>query len=166
MFSLGATLRNEQTVGEKSLFHSKWPGEFVSVNAACLRQAPYTSLRDGRVRMESINEMGQMVRVRHGYQIQYADPLSVRAGEGLTVGRADNDFPGWRWCRGTDGRQGWVPVEFLSSQESQTTILQDYSARELHVVAGEEVTVEDTRHGWLLVRNVKGDRGWIPADCL
>jgi uncharacterized protein YgiM (DUF1202 family) len=116
--------------------------------------------------MESINEMGQTVQVRRGYQIQYANPITVRAGESLTVGRADDDSPGWRWCRAADGRQGWVPVELLSSEEPDTTILKDYSARELQVVPGEEVTVEDVRHGWLLVRNVKGDCGWIPADCV
>ena len=117
-------------------------------------------------RIESINEMRQTAQVRHGYQIQYADPISVRAGESLTVGRVDNDFPGWRWCRAADGRQGWVPVEFLSSEEPQTTILKDYSASELQVAPGEEVTVEDARHGWLLVRNVKGECGWIPGECL
>jgi len=46
----------------------------------------------------------------------------------------------------------------------QANILQDYSARELQVQAGEDVVVEDARHGWVLVRNVKGERGWIPAD--
>jgi SH3-like domain-containing protein len=116
--------------------------------------------------MGSINEMGQTVQIRRGYQIQYADPITVRAGESLTVGRVDDDSPSWRWCRAPDGRQGWVPVEFLSSEEPQTTILKDYSARELQVVPGEEVTVEDARHGWLLVRNVNGERGWIPAGCL
>ena len=110
--------------------------------------------------------MGQTVQLRHGYEIQYADPVSVRAGESLAVGRVDNDCPGWRWCRAADGRQGWVPGEFLSSVEPQTTILKDYSARELQVFPGEEVTIEDARHGWLLVRNVKGDCGWIPGECL
>lgn len=109
--------------------------------------------------------MRQTVQVRRGYQVQYADPISVRAGEILTVGRVDNNNPGWRWCRAADGRQGWVPVEFLSNEEPQTTILKDYSALELEVVPGEEVTVEDARHDWLLVRNMKGDCGWIPGEC-
>jgi len=110
--------------------------------------------------------MGKTVHVRRGYQIRYSDPITVRAGESLTVGKVDDDSPGWRWCEAADGRQGWVPVEFLSTEEPQATIVKDYSARELQVVPGEEVTIADTRHGWLLVRNVKGDCGWIPADCL
>ena len=98
--------------------------------------------------------------------MQYANPLIVRAGENLTVGRADDAFPSWRWCKAADGRQGWVPVEFLSGQGPQATMVTDYSAVELPVIAGEEVTVEDTRHGWLLVRKADGSCGWIPADRL
>ena len=90
--------------------------------------------------------------------------FNAHAGESLTIRRADDEFPDWRWCRALDGREGWVPVELLSSEEPETVILQDYSARELQVQAGEDVVVEDARHGWVLVRNVKGERGWIPAD--
>jgi len=116
--------------------------------------------------MESMSGIGQRVQVRLGHDVQYANPITVEAGENLRVGRADDDFPGWRWCRAADGRQGWVPVELLSSEEPQATTLKDYSARELQVIPGEEVTVEDARHGWLLVRKANGDCGWIPADRL
>jgi len=116
--------------------------------------------------MESMSGIGQRVQVRLGHDVQYANPITVEAGENLRVGRADDDFPGWHWCRAADGRQGWVPVELLSSEEPQATTLKDYSARELQVIPGEEVTVEDARHGWLLVRKANGDCGWIPADRL
>jgi hypothetical protein len=116
--------------------------------------------------MGHMNTAGQKVQVKLGYDVQYANPLIVRAGENLRVGRADDEFPGWQWCTAADGRQGWVPVEFLSGERPQATIVKDYSARELRVIPGEEVTVEDVRHGWLLVRKVNGDRGWIPADRL
>ncbi len=43
-------------------------------------------------------------------------------------------------------------------------MMQDYSARELTVQPGEEVVIEEARHGWLLVRNAQGERGWIPAS--
>jgi uncharacterized protein YgiM (DUF1202 family) len=109
-------------------------------------------------------ENGQKMRITRPYEVQYADPITAHAGESLTIRRADDEFPGWRWCRALDGREGWVPVELLSSEEPETVILQDYSARELQVQAGEDVVVEDARHGWVLVRNVKGERGWIPAD--
>jgi len=62
-----------------------------------------------------------------------------------------------------DARDGSL-TELLSHEGTESTILQDYSARELEVHTGEEVVTEDDRHGWLLVRNVSGERGWIPAD--
>jgi SH3-like domain-containing protein len=114
--------------------------------------------------MRSMKLVGQRVQVSLPYDVQYKDPIDLRAGESLAIGRTDDDFPGWRWCRASDGREGWVPIELLSSEGSQGFILQDYCARELQVRSGEDVLVEDARHGWLLVRNMKGERGWIPAD--
>jgi SH3-like domain-containing protein len=104
------------------------------------------------------------VRVRREYVVQYPDPLTVAAGTRVIVGRDDEEYPGWKWCKAPDGREGWIPVELLSNDDAQRIVLCDYSARELAVRPGEEVSVEDSRHGWLLVRNTHGERGWIPAS--
>ena len=98
------------------------------------------------------------------YKPQYPDPLNVKAGAKVKVGGEDSEFPGWKWCKATDGREGWVPIELLSENGLEATVIQDYSARELAVEPGEEVTIEDSRHNWLLVRNANGERGWIPAS--
>ncbi len=104
-------------------------------------------------------------RIIREYTPQYPNPLSVLAGESVSVGREDDEFPGWKWCRASSGLEGWVPVEFLSdASATETTVLCDYSSRELAVQPGEEVTVEDSRYEWLLVRNNRGERGWIPAS--
>jgi SH3-like domain-containing protein len=108
--------------------------------------------------------MSQKASIIRGYSPQYADPIHVAAGERVFVGREDPEFPGWKWCRGPDGREGWVPVELLSDTTGDARVLSDYSARELAVMPGEEVAVEDARHDWLLARNKKGKRGWIPAS--
>ena len=124
------------------------------------------------------------VRVTRPYQIQYPDPLRVAAGDRVSVGNQQREFPGWKWCKAVDGRAGWVPVELLlddSADASATTgsaaaataavstapeaiLLRDYSAAELAVQPGEEVMIEDARHGWLLVRNARGEGGWIPQS--
>ena len=54
--------------------------------------------------------------------------------------------------------------ELLSEDGAEATIIEDYSAQELAVLPGEEVTVDSARHEWLLVRNAQGERGWIPAS--
>jgi SH3-like domain-containing protein len=98
------------------------------------------------------------------YQPQYAQPLEVAAGDKLIVGREDDEFPGWKWCRAANGREGWVPKELLSQQDTEAIALENYSSRELAVESGEEVELEQERHEWLLVRNASGARGWIPAS--
>jgi len=108
----------------------------------------------------------QKVRITRHYTVQYSNPISVAAGERVKVGHEDQDFPGWMWCKAMDGRESWVPIELLSkgNEGDEAMILQDYSARELDVERGEEVIVEDSRHDWLLVRNARGECGWIPAS--
>lgn len=112
-----------------------------------------------------MEQLPRKTRIIREYRIQYTDPLYVVAGERVSVGREDHDFPGWKWCRASSGREGWVPVELLSdAAATETAVLCDYSSRELAVQTGEEVTIEDARHEWLLVRNNRGERGWIPAS--
>ena len=106
------------------------------------------------------------LRVQREYRIQYQRPIQVIAGEKVRVGRHDDEYPGWRWCRASNGREGWIPVELLSEEENEATVLYEYSAQELAVDEGEEVEIEDERHNWLLVRNGRGQRGWIPASHL
>jgi uncharacterized protein YgiM (DUF1202 family) len=106
----------------------------------------------------------QRVSIALQYNVEYPDPISVKAGERVDVGREDDDFPGWKWCKASNGREGWVPVELLLDEGGEAIVSQNYSARELEVRPGEEVVVEDARHKWLLVRNANGERGWIPAS--
>jgi SH3-like domain-containing protein len=106
--------------------------------------------------------MTRVVEVTVPYHAQYTDPLRVVRGEEVSVGREDADFPGWRWCRAADGREGWVPIELLSSQGPEATVSQDYTAQELSVSLGERLTVEEARREWLLVWNRFDERGWIP----
>jgi SH3-like domain-containing protein len=105
-------------------------------------------------------------RIRLEYKVQYPNPIQVRAGESVQVEREDDDYPGWFWCRAADGREGWMPCELLSRQGAVARALQDYSAKELAVQPGDEVEVEEVRHAWVLVRNAKDERGWIPKSHL
>ncbi len=108
------------------------------------------------------------VRVTREYKPQYPDPLCGHAGDRVSVGREDPDWPGWKWCTAADGRQGWVPVELLrdaADGDPETALLAvDYSAVELAVQPGEKVTIHERRRGWLLVSNACRQQGWIPAS--
>jgi uncharacterized protein YgiM (DUF1202 family) len=112
----------------------------------------------------SMDKCNGKALVRLKYEVEYRNPIQVKAGERVEVGREDNDYPAWVWCRAADGREGWMPLELLSMQASGATVLQDYSAKEVAVHPGDEVEVEEVRHGWALVRNTQRETGWIPRS--
>lgn len=106
-----------------------------------------------------------IARVSRDYRRQYADPIRASAGTALRVGRDDPEHPGWRWCTAPDGLAGWVPEALLERRPNDMALLKtDYDATELSVRAGERVAIDERQAGWLMVRNERGERGWIPAS--
>lgn len=90
----------------------------------------------------------------------------VHAGDRVRVGADDPEFPGWRWCTGPDGRQGWVPQQLLQLQDSYATVRGDYTTQELSVAAGAEVVVHRVLAGWVWVSVQDGQAGWVPQTCI
>ena len=103
-----------------------------------------------------------VVRVVTAWTAHYTDPIAVRAGDPVTVGRADDEYPGWRWCTGPDGREGWMLEALLDRTVEPARARVDYDARELSVVVGDELEVVETRAGWIRGRAADGAVGWIP----
>ena len=105
--------------------------------------------------------------VRESYAVQYLDPIRVDAGARVTVGRRDEVYTHWLWCRADDGREGWVPETILSSTEpGAAEILEGYEATEVPVEAGASVDVLEEFDGFAWVRRVDGRLGWIPSRML
>jgi hypothetical protein len=44
-------------------------------------------------------------RVVADYKVAYPDPLVVRAGDVLNVGKEDPDYPGWVWCEDRNNKR-------------------------------------------------------------
>ena len=110
-------------------------------------------------------QVNQKAHIQSEYRVRYPDPINVAAGVRVSVGREDDGFLGWQWCRATDGREGWVPSELLSCEGSEAIVVQDYSARELSARPGDELVVEQERHGWLFVRNARSAE-WFETDLI
>lgn len=91
------------------------------------------------------------------------DPMEVKAGDRVRVGREDPENPGWKWCTAQDGKESWVPVALLQQNGDSAVLLESYLARELDVEQGAEVTVHRELEGWLWVTDAQGRTGWIPA---
>jgi len=105
-------------------------------------------------------------RIAQDYSTQYPNPITVRAGDRVEVGRDDPENPGWRWCTGPDGREGWVPEDLLQPDGSGASMRRDYTARELDVRTGTDVVLGETMHGWVWATAADGRSGWIPLSCV
>ena len=105
-------------------------------------------------------------RVVTAYRSAYPEPFVVRAGESLTAGEKESEWPGWVWCTDRHGDSRWVPEEYLRKQGEKLIALRDYDATELTVCAGQELTARDQVSGWTWCTNREGRSGWVPADCL
>ena len=102
------------------------------------------------------------VRVSTAYNACYPNPITFLAGETVTVGKQDEEYPGWIWTTLSDGNSGWAPLEFLSITENSAIALSDYSAIELSTKLNEKLLVLQELKGWYWVRNEQNLEGWIP----
>jgi len=100
------------------------------------------------------------------YVPQYPNPLTVRAGDVVHVGARDDEFPEWWWCRSSEGLEGWMPTDILERLATNSArVREDYSAKEIPIAAGDHLTIERSLGGWSLVRNQRGEQGWVPDTC-
>ena len=106
---------------------------------------------------------GQTLSVSSAYSVQYSDPITVAAGAKQKVGREDPDFPGWKWCTAMAAKDGFPGNCFLALV-AKLGFCKTTPRVNSNCAPGDNVVVEDERQSWLLVRNARGKRGWIPAD--
>ena len=100
------------------------------------------------------------------WQVHYPDPIRGAAGDRLTLGRRDDEFPGWVWAAAADGREGWVPESWLRPEGESGVLQRDYDAAELPLVPGDVVSGDLVESGWLWATAAGGQAGWAPLDCL
>src|SRR6185295_18560983 len=105
---------------------------------------------------------GQKCGVSLAYEAAYLDPLLVKAGETLTVGQNDTQWPGWVWCTNQAGVSGWMPQNYLDRSGSRGVARRDYDATELSAGVGEEVVVGYEESGWIWCTHQRGQSGWLP----
>lgn len=100
-----------------------------------------------------------------GWTVMYPDPVDVRAGETVTLGDEDQEWPGWIWCTDARGRSGWAPTRYIERGDDGSGVMRrDYVARELALAAGDELLLHETLNGWYWATNAGGESGWVPAS--
>lgn len=105
-------------------------------------------------------------RAIKSWQIHYPDPIRGATGDRLTLGRRDDEYPGWVWATTADGRAGWVPEAWLRVEGGSGILLRDYNAVELPLEPGDLLSGELIESGWLWATAADGRTGWTPLDCL
>ncbi len=99
----------------------------------------------------------------------YAPALKVARGERLRAIKKDDDgWQGWVWCANESGLSGWLPVQVFDTLRMGETnyATKDFDTKELTVKTGETLTITDRLNAWSWCENDKGQKGWVPDNCL
>ena len=107
---------------------------------------------------------GTVAYVTKEHQASYPDPLVVKSGDQLAIGKKDTQWPAFVWCTNEQEVSGWVPEKHLDRQGDRGIALQDYSTAELTISVGEKVVLERQDSGWYWVTNQAGQSGWVPVE--
>jgi len=111
--------------------------------------------------------MNGQATVSKAYRRPYTDPIRVTAGDCVFPDfDAPTDIPGWVWCSGPRGRQGWTPRAWLEEKDGVWHITRDFDAIELSVTPGERVTLHFEHAGFHWLTTADGRTGWVPSDHL
>jgi uncharacterized protein YgiM (DUF1202 family) len=112
-------------------------------------------------------DSGTMALVVASYEPQYPDPLTLNSGDALKiVKRRDEEWPGWVFCETHSGKRGWVPETSIKIDGEAAVAQQNYLAREVTVMEGEIVRIENVESGWAWVTNMTDATGWVPLKNL
>jgi hypothetical protein len=102
-------------------------------------------------------------RVLHVHRPPDREPIRVAAGEQVTLGERDTEWPQFAWTTKADGRGGWVPASLFDGASGAATALADYDTQELAADPGEYLQLHRELAAWWWAENAAGACGWIPA---
>ena len=115
---------------------------------------------------EPQSDSRRLCKVVTGYRSAYPEPFVVQAGESLTAGERESEWPGWIWCTNREGESRWVPETYVQRQGETCIALRDYDATELTVRPGQEIIPGEEASGWIWCTDREGQSGWVPAEHL
>lgn len=89
--------------------------------------------------------------------------IRIAAGDTVTLGDRDLDWPHFVWATLASGLGGWIPAAMFDAERGMATAVDDYDTRELDAEPGDILTLHHETADWWWAENVLGKTGWIPA---
>ena len=108
--------------------------------------------------------MSRMLEVIEAHVSNYANPIVFSVGDAVTIGRRDDEYPGWIRVQTADGNEGWAPESYINVTGAESAIVvSDYCAREVDTTQGESLEALQELNGWIWCRRQQDDEGWVSA---
>jgi hypothetical protein len=104
----------------------------------------------------------QHATLRKNHHPDRHEPVSFKAGEQVTLGRPDGDWPGYVAATDPRGRQGRVPLSYLDGAVAR----RDFDGTELEGNVGDPVRLLELCDGWWWAENAIGEKGWLPEHAI
>lgn len=106
--------------------------------------------------------------IQTAHQSNYPNPIEFRQGDRLTLGKCDDEYPGWVWTTTADGNEGWAPLALMdiTVDGNQAEATQAYTALELNTEVGDIVEIQRQLNDWAWVVRADGEAGWVPFATL
>ncbi|MEZ0470860.1 peptide-binding protein [Luteimonas salinilitoris] len=92
--------------------------------------------------------------------------MRMHAGETVTLGERDAEWPQFVWTTLAGGLGGWVPAALFDREHGEATAQADHETLELDADPGEVLRLQRELAGWWWAGNADGAHGWIPARVL
>lgn len=109
--------------------------------------------------------------VTHPHVSEFPIPAVLERGDRVLVGElydGPEGWPDWYLCSAPGQEDAFVPGQILDRHADGTaTMLEDFTNRELDVLAGDVLHGERRVNGWLWVTRLSdAATGWVPLENL
>jgi uncharacterized protein YgiM (DUF1202 family) len=103
-------------------------------------------------------------KVIKAYKSAFPEPLIIRSGDELKIGKRDDKWDGWVWCTNNNGQSRWIPENYLRIRGDSAICICNYDATELTVDVGDELTILKQESGWAWCQKKDEKTGWLPLE--
>ncbi len=107
--------------------------------------------------------------VTKSHRSEYPDPITLKKGDAVAIGEkyeGPENWEDWYFCTTSGHTAGWVPRQAIERFDDGTgRALEDYSAQELDVDAGDLLVGSRILNGWVWCQRLsQAEAGWVPLE--